>query len=118
MHLWYIRKSNIKGVEYMERTRELEDKIRKQVYDFFAEECEVNIEDINDDTKIAEHLNWDSLMFLQLLQSWKLEFDVSVEFKEIGKYITKNPVETVGKTVELAYMLIFEKNKILELVSN
>ena len=100
----------------MERTKELEKKIKDEIYGFFAEQCDVNIEDLNDETNIIEDISGDSLMFLQLLQSWKRDYGIDIDFRKIGKYMTKNPAETIGKTIVFAMLVIFEKEKFLELV--
>ena len=42
--------------------------VREVVYDFFAEECEVDVEEITDDSNIITDLGGDSLMFLALIE--------------------------------------------------
>lgn len=102
----------------MERTLELENKIRNEVYEFFADQCNVSVSDLNDDTNIIEDIEGDSLMFLQLLEMWKKEYDINMEFRVIGKYITKNPADTIGKSIDLAMKVICERDKFLELANN
>jgi len=101
----------------MERTPELEKKIRDDVYNFFSDQCSIPVTDLNENTNIIEDIDGDSLMFLQLLEMWKREYDINLEFRVIGKYITKNPTETIGKSIELAMMVICESDKILELAN-
>lgn len=100
----------------MEKTKELEEKVRNEVYEFFADECGIDISTLNDDTDIISDIDGDSLMFLQLLEGWKKEYHIDLEFRVIGKYMTKNPASTIGKTIELALLIICEREKFLTLV--
>ncbi len=95
----------------MNRTEETEMKIRNDVYKFFSDQCEVGLEKLNDATNIIEDLDGDSLMLLQMLEGWKKEYSIDIDFRKIGKYLTKNPIETLGKTVQFAYTLIFDNEK-------
>lgn len=101
----------------MIRTLELESKIRDEVYNFFAVQCDVEVDTLTEDTNIIEDIDGDSLMFLQLLESWKREYKIDLEFRLIGKYMTKNPAETIGKTIVLALLIICDRDKFLELAS-
>ncbi|OPY83951.1 MAG: Phosphopantetheine attachment site [Syntrophorhabdus sp. PtaU1.Bin153] len=102
----------------MVRTQEIENKIKNEIYNFFAEECGVELSDLNNDTDIIADIDGDSLMFLQLLECWKKEYSLDIEFRLIGKYITKNPVTTLGKAVDLALTIICDKEAFLETVRN
>ncbi len=99
----------------MERTTELEKRIREQIYEFFSDQCDVDISELKDDMDVITDLGGDSLMFLQLLSSWEKEYKIGIEFRVIGKYMTKNPVNTIGKTVELALFILCDTEKFLEL---
>jgi len=90
----------------MQLTVEVKAKICGQVYDFFARECEVDQATISDETNIIEELNGDSLMFLELITQWKNEFNLNIELRVIGKYMTKNPADTIGKVINLAYLML------------
>lgn len=102
----------------MVKTQEIEKKIRDEIYNFFAEECGVELSDLNDDTDIIADIDGDSLMFLQLLESWKREYSLDIEFRLIGKYVTKNPVNTLGKAIDLALTIICDKEAFLEAANN
>lgn len=97
----------------------INDEIRKEVteiiYSFFADECEVNVEEINDDTDIIKDLGGDSLMFLELIEIFKKKYDLNIELKTIGKYNVKHPVQTVGELVNTQLLIIEYENAILEL---
>ena len=95
------------------------DKIKKEVreivYDFFAEECEVDVADINDNSNIITDLDGDSLMFLALIELFTKKYGQDIDLKTIGKYSIKNPVETIGELIEMQLMIIEHGNKIIDL---
>ena len=95
----------------MDRTEELEMKIRNDIFTFFSDQCEVELDKLSDATNVVEDLDGDSLMFLQMLEGWKKAYNLDVDFRKIGKYLTKNPIETLGETVQFSYMLIFDGDK-------
>jgi acyl carrier protein len=96
----------------MNRTEELEKKIKNDIFRFFSDQCEVEPEKLSDATNIIEDLDGDSLMFLQMLEGWKKEYTLDIDFRVIGKYLTKHPIETLGNAVQFAYTLIFDGEKI------
>ena len=55
-------------------TEEIRDEVKEIVYNFFAEECEVDRESINGETKVIEDLEGDSLMFLEFLEIFKKKY--------------------------------------------
>jgi acyl carrier protein len=75
------------------------------VYNFFADECEVDIKDIDGD----------SLMFLELIEIFKKKYNLEIELKTIGKYAVKHPVQTIGQLIEMQLLIIEHENKLLEL---
>jgi acyl carrier protein len=98
-----------------EITQEMKDEAKEIVYNFFAEECEVERESINSETKVIEDLEGDSLMFLELLEIFKKKYNLAVGVESIGKYIMKHPAETVGKITELILLIIEHGEKISEI---
>ncbi len=98
---------------------QITDKIREEVkeiiFDFFAEECEVEIDEISDDSNIIGDLDGDSLMFLELIEIFKKKYNLNIELKTIGKYAVKNPVKTIGELVEMQLLIIEHENNILDL---
>jgi acyl carrier protein len=95
-----------------ERTRE---EVKGIVFNFFAEECEVDINRINESTNIITDLEGDSLMFLELIEIFKKKYDLNIELKTIAKYIVKHPVETIGQLIDTQMLMIVHENKIVEL---
>ncbi len=94
------------------------DKIRKDVkeivYEFFAEECEIEISDIHSDSNIIEDLGGDSLMFLALIEIFTKKYNQNIDLKTIGKYSVKNPVRTIGELVDMQLLVIEHGNGIIE----
>lgn len=91
------------------------EEVKGIVYDFFAEECEVDISDLNDNTDIIKDIEGDSLMFLELLEIFKKKYNLSVELKVVGKYVVKNPAETIGDIINTTMLIIEHEEKIAEL---
>jgi len=98
-----------------EVTDEMRQEVPGIVFDFFAEECEVDKEALNNETRIIEDLEGDSLMFLELLEIFKKKYSLDVSVESVGKYVMYHPAETVGKIVELVLLIIEHENKISEL---
>ena len=96
-------------------TQKTRKEIRKIVYDFFAEECEKNVSDLNDDINIIEDLDGDSLMFLELLEIIKRRYNIDVQLQTIGKYMLQNPAETIGKVIGLSELVVEHENNITQL---
>ena len=76
--------------------------IKEIVYEYFEEECEVEREEISDDTNIITELEGDSLMLLSLLEIFRKKYELTIELKTLGKYLMKRPADTVGQVVELS----------------
>ncbi|MFH1319107.1 MAG: acyl carrier protein [Bacteroidota bacterium] len=89
--------------------------VKNIVYDFFAEECEVDISEIHDNTSIIQDLDGDSLMFLELIEIFKKKYDLNIELKTIGKYSVKNPVETIGELIDMQMLIIEHENDIINI---
>ena len=98
---------------------QITDQIRKEVkeivYEYFADECEVDISEISDQTSIIKDLDGDSLMFLELIEIFKEKYDLDIELKTIGKYSVKNPVATIGELVQMQLLIIEHENNIANL---
>jgi acyl carrier protein len=96
-------------------TESTRGEVRDIVYNFFAEECEVDIRDINEDTNIITDLEGDSLMFLELIEIFKKKYNLDIELKTIAKYIVKHPVETMKQLIDTQMLIIIHENKIVNL---
>jgi len=91
------------------------EEVRRLVYEFFSEECEVPAEQLNDGTNVIRDLEGDSLMFLELLEVFKKKYGLNVELKTVGKYVVKHPAETIGAIIAMTMLIIEHENRIAEL---
>ena len=96
-------------------TENTRKEVTEVVYNFFADECEVDIKDIHADTNIINDIDGDSLMFLELIEIFKKKYNLDIELKTIGKYSVKHPVQTIGQLIEMQLLIIEHENKLLEL---
>ena len=97
-----------------EITEKIKEEVKQIVCQFFAEQCEVDISTINDQTNIISDLEGDSLMFLELIEIFKKKYNLNIELKTVGKYVLKHPVETIGQLIETQLLMIKYENKITE----
>ncbi|MEN8263451.1 MAG: acyl carrier protein [Nitrospirota bacterium] len=98
-----------------EVTQEMRDEVTKIAYDFFAEECEVERDSLNDDTNVIEDIEGDSLMVLELVETFKKKYNLNVDLKSIGQYMIKNQADTIGKMIKLILLIIEHEEKIADL---
>ena len=89
--------------------------VREIVLDFFAEECEIELAEITDDSNIISDLGGDSLMFLALIEIFTKKYGQEIDLKTIGKYSIKHPVETIGELIEMQLRIIEHGNNIINL---
>jgi acyl carrier protein len=88
--------------------------IRETVYDYFAEECDIDKSEITDDTNIIEELEGDSLMLLSLLEIFRKKHGLTIELKTLGKHLMKKPANTVGQVIELTTQIVRHGDRILD----
>jgi acyl carrier protein len=96
-------------------TESTREEVKGIVFNFFAEECEVDVSTINENTNIITDLEGDSLMFLELIEIFKKKYNLNIELKTIAKYIVKHPVETIGQLIDTQMLMVVHENKIVEL---
>ena len=87
--------------------------IRVIVYDYFAEECDVDTAEINDKTNIIADLEGDSLMLLSLLEIFRKKYGLTIELKTLGKHLMRKPANTVGQVIELTRAIVEYGNDIV-----
>jgi acyl carrier protein len=97
----------------VEITEQVRQEVREIVFNFFAEECEVDKSELNDQTNIIRDIDGDSLMFLELIEIFKEKYNLDIELKTIGKYSVKHPVETIGELIRMQLLIIEKGNAIL-----
>ncbi len=93
----------------------MKEEVREVVLDFFAEECEIDTEEITDDSNIISDLGGDSLMFLALIEIFTKKYGQEIDLKTIGKYSIKHPVETIGELIDMQLRIIEHGNNIINL---
>ena len=93
----------------------MKEEVREIILDFFAEECEIDINQITDDSNIISDLGGDSLMFLALIEIFTKKYDQEIDLKTIGKYSIKHPVETIGELINMQLRIIEHGNNIVNL---
>ena len=98
-----------------ELTEQMRTEVKEVVTDFFAEECEVEASEINNETHIFDDLDGDSLMFLELIEIFKKKYNLSIELKTIGKYSVKHPVRTIGELIDMQLLIIEHENEIINI---
>jgi acyl carrier protein len=96
-------------------TPDTRNEVMEVVFNFFSEECEVEISELNENTNIIRDIEGDSLMFLELIEIFKRKYNLNLDLKTIGKYIVKHPVETIGQLIDTTLLMIEHENKIVEL---
>jgi acyl carrier protein len=96
-------------------TDSIKQEVKETVYGFFAEECEVELSEISDETNIIKDLDGDSLMFLELIEIFKKRYSLNIELKVIGKYSVKHPVTTIGELIDMQLLIIEHENRLLDI---
>ena len=94
-------------------TDKIREEVKEIVFDFFAEECEIEIDEISESSNIIGDLDGDSLMFLELIEIFKKKYNLNIELKTIGKYAVKNPVQTIGELIDMQLLIIEHENEII-----
>lgn len=95
-------------------TDEIRNEVKETVYNFFADECEIDPSQISDESNLIKDLEGDSLMFLELLEIFKKKYSLDIDFKSVGKFVVKNPVETVGGVIDMTCLIIEHGNQIVD----
>jgi acyl carrier protein len=92
---------------------EKKKEIRAVVYAYFAEECDMEIGDITDETDIIEDLEGDSLMLLSLLEIFRKKYRLTIELKTLGKHLMKRPANKIGQVIDLTQEIVKHGNDII-----
>ncbi len=98
-----------------ELTAEIREQLKEMIYGFFAEECEVELSELNEETNITDDLDGDSLLFVELIELTKKKFQLDIQLQTIGKYLLKNPAETIGQVIDTTYLIYQHGNDIVNL---
>ncbi|WP_303789175.1 acyl carrier protein [Ruminococcus flavefaciens] len=84
-----------------EITEEIRQEIKDMIFDYYAEECEVEKDEITMDTNLQEDLGSDSLMFVELIEMTADKYDLDIKLQSIGKYMLKSPMDTMSDVVDM-----------------
>jgi len=95
-------------------TDDEKDGLYDDIREFLAEEFEVEVDEITKDTNIIEDLGGDSILFLEMIEELKEKYGVDLEVRIIGQYMLKNPIYTVGETLNTIFEIIEKGEDILE----
>lgn len=89
------------------------NEIRNTVYEYFSDECDVDVSDISDETDVITELEGDSLMLLSLLEIFRKKYGLTIELKTLGKHLMKKPADTVGQVIDLTVEIVRHGNDIV-----
>lgn len=85
--------------------REITDEIKKEIkdliFDYYAEECEVERDEITMETNPQEELGGDSLMFVELIEMTSEKYELDIKLQSIGKYMLKTPLNSMADLVDV-----------------
>ena len=84
-----------------EITDEIRQEIKDMIFDYYAEECEVDKSEITMETNPQEDLGSDSLMFVELIEMTADKYDMDIKLQSIGKYMLKSPMDTMSDVVDM-----------------
>lgn len=97
-------------------TDEIKKEIDELVYDFLTEECEMEREELHDNLSIIDDLDGDSLMFVEMVELLKKKYALNIQMQTIGKYLLKNPANTIREVIDTAYLVYQKENDITEVL--
>ena len=95
-------------------TDEEKDGLYNEIREFLADEFEVEVDEITKDTNIIEDLGGDSILFLEMIEELKKKYGIDLEVRIICQYMLKNPIYTVGETLNTIFEIIEKGEGILE----
>lgn len=96
----------------------IREEVAEFVKEFFSDECNVDVSSINDETRIIEDLDGDSLMYLSLLEIIRKKYDVQVEIKTLGKRLMQRPASTIKQVTDMVLLVIEHGENIPDIVVN
>ncbi|MBQ4466187.1 MAG: acyl carrier protein [Oscillospiraceae bacterium] len=97
-----------------ELTNEIKAEIKDMIFDYYAEECEVEKSEINENTSLQDDLDSDSLMLVELIEMTAEKYDMDIKLQSIGKYMLKAPMNTMNDVIEMFYKVYQYGNDIIE----
>ncbi|MBP3309614.1 MAG: acyl carrier protein [Ruminococcus sp.] len=98
-----------------EITEEIRQEIQDMVLDYYADECEVDRDEITMESNPQEDLGSDSLMFVELIEMTAEKYDLDVKLQSIGKYMLKSPMDTMKDVIDMICKIYQYGNDIVNL---
>ncbi|MCQ2464230.1 MAG: phosphopantetheine-binding protein [Oscillospiraceae bacterium] len=98
-----------------EITNEIRKEIEDMILDYYAEECEIDRDEISMDSDPQEDLGGDSLMFVELIEMASEKYDIDVKLQSVGKYMLKAPLNTMQDVVDVFCKIYQYGNDIVNL---
>jgi len=80
--------------------------IYEHIREFLSDELDVPQDDIGPDSKIIDDLGGDSMIYLELIEDFKKQYNVTVEIRVIGQYFQRHPVYTVKEVAQAVYDIV------------
>jgi acyl carrier protein len=77
------------------------DDVTRKITAILADLLEIDAGGIKPETKLEEDLGADSLLYLELFEELKDEFDLDIEMNSIQRYAAKHRVSTVGEIANM-----------------
>ncbi|MBQ3885478.1 MAG: acyl carrier protein [Ruminococcus sp.] len=96
-----------------EITPEIQNEIKEMIFDYYAEECEIDKSEITMETNPQEDLGSDSLMFVELIEMTSDKYGLDIKLQSIGKYMLKASMDTMKDVVEMFYKVYQYGNDIV-----
>jgi len=80
--------------------------IYEHIREFLSDELDVPLDKIGPDSKIIDDLGGDSMIYLELIEDFKKQYNVTVEIRVIGQYFQRHPVYSVKEVAQAVYDII------------
>lgn len=97
-----------------ELTNEIKAEIKNMIFDYYAEECEVDKDSLNENTSLQDDLDSDSLMLVELIEMTTEKYELDIKLQTIGKYMLKSPMNTMSDVIDMFYKVYQFGNDIVE----
>lgn len=98
-----------------EITEEIKNEIKDMIFNYYAEECEIDISEISIDSNPQDDLGGDSLMFVELIELASEKYDMDVKLQSVGKYMLKAPLNTMQDVIDVFCKIYQYGNDIVNL---
>ena len=98
-----------------EITEEIKNEIKDMIFNYYAEECEIDISEISIDSNPQDDLGGDSLMFVELIEMASEKYDMDVKLQSVGKYMLKAPLNTMQDVIDVFCKIYQYGNDIVNL---